>query len=148
MARILGIDYGERRIGLAVSDPTATIAQPLPPILRRRGKRPPVQSILDIMTEYDVEQVVVGLPLTLEGGDSEWTTEVRAFADRLEERSGRTVSLLDERMTSVMAERAVRSLGLKRRERERKDRIDTAAALIILQLFLSRSRAHEGTAEP
>ena len=145
MARILGIDYGERRIGLAVSDPTGTIAQPLPPILRRRGKRPPVQAILELMTAYDVEQVVVGLPLTLEGGDSEWTSEVRTFAERLGERSGRSVSLLDERMTSVMAERTVRSLGLKRRERERKDRVDTTAAMIILQLFLSRSHGREET---
>jgi putative pre-16S rRNA nuclease len=148
MARILGIDYGERRIGLAVSDPTGTIAQPLPPILRRRGKRPPIQSILERISDYDVERVVVGLPLTLEGVDSEWTTEVRSFADRLAQRSGRPVSLLDERMTSVMAERTVRSLGLKRRERERKDRVDTTAAIIILQLFLSRSQKPEGTHEP
>jgi len=147
MGRILGIDYGERRIGLAVSDPTGTIAQPLSPIVRRRGKRPPIQAILEIMTEHEVEHVVVGLPLTLEGQDSEWTAEVRAFAERLGQRSGRPVSLLDERMTSVMAERAVRSLGLRRRERERKDRVDTTAALIILQLFLSRSAGREGRSE-
>jgi putative pre-16S rRNA nuclease len=146
MKRVLGIDYGERRVGLAMSDPTATIATPLPPILRRKGKRPPVQAIIEIMDANDIDRAVVGLPLSLDGDDSEWTTEVRAFAAKLAERSGRGVDLLDERMTSVMAERAVRSLGLPRHERERKDRIDTAAAQIILQLYLDRTAS--ATSEP
>jgi putative Holliday junction resolvase len=141
VGRTLAIDYGERRIGLAVSDPTGTLAQPLPALLRRRGKRPPVQAILDTMTEYDVSRAVVGLPLSLEGQDTEWTIEVRRFAGRLAERAGIDVFLVDERMTSVAAERAVRSLGLPRAERERKDRIDTAAAMLILQAFLDRALA-------
>ena len=82
----------------------------------------------------------MGLPLTLEGGESDWTREVRAFGDRLAERAGLPVAWLDERMTSVRAERAVRSLGLPKRERERKDRIDAAAAVLILQAFLDRER--------
>jgi putative Holliday junction resolvase len=127
-----------RRVGLALSDPTATIATPLPPLVRRKGKRPPFRTIMEIMEANDVRHAVVGLPLSLEGDDTDWTTEVRTFAATLAQRSGRDVSLLDERMTSVMAERAVRSLGLKRRERERKDRIDTAAAQITLQLYLNR----------
>jgi putative Holliday junction resolvase len=141
VGRTLAIDYGERRIGLAVSDPTGTLAQPLPVLLRRRGKRPPVQAILDTMTASDVSRAVVGLPLSLEGDDTEWTIEVRRFAARLAERAGIDVFLVDERMTSVAAERAVRSLGLPRAERERKDRVDTAAAMLILQAFLDRARA-------
>lgn len=141
MGRALAIDFGERRIGLALSDPTATLAQPLPAMLRRRGKRPPVQAILDLMSEYDVERAVVGLPLALDGEDTDWTREVRDFAAKLARRAGIDVFLVDERMTSVAAERAVRSIGLPRGERERKDRIDTAAAMLILQAFLDRSRA-------
>ncbi len=140
MARVLGIDYGERRVGLALSDPTATLAQPLPPLLRRKGKRPPVQALLDLAREHAVDRIVVGLPLSLEGTDTAWTTEVRAFAAKLAERAGLPVALLDERLTSVMAERAVRALGLKRSQREEKTRIDTAAAVLILQLFLDRAR--------
>lgn len=140
MGRTLAIDYGERRVGLAISDPTATLAQPLPAILRRRGKRPPVQAILELMEARDVDRAVVGLPLSLEGADTEWTAEVRDFALRVARRSARPVFLIDERMTSVQAERTVRSIGLPRGERERKDRIDTAAAMLILQAFLDRSR--------
>ncbi|HSL71272.1 MAG TPA: Holliday junction resolvase RuvX [Longimicrobiales bacterium] len=138
MARIIGIDFGTRRIGLAMSDPTATIAQPLPALTRRAGKRPPVQAIANLVREHDVSAIVVGLPLSLAGDETDWTREVREFGAALAERSGVPVSFLDERMTSVHAEKTVRALGLKRRERERKDRIDTAAALLILQAFLDR----------
>ena len=141
MSRALGIDFGERRIGLALSDPTGTLAQPLPALRRRRGKRPPIRTLLSIIDENDVDRVVVGLPLSLEGTDTDWTRDVRDFAARLAQRAGRGVFLLDERLTSVMAERAVRSLGLRRTERERKDRVDTAAAVLILQLFLDRERS-------
>jgi putative Holliday junction resolvase len=136
VGRILAVDYGERRIGLAVSDPSATIAQPLETLLRRRGKRPPVAAVLDLARAQEVEEIVVGLPLTLEGDDSEWTAEVRAFAQALGERSGLPVHMMDERFTSVQAERVVRSLGLKRSAREEKSRVDSAAAMLILQAHL------------
>ncbi|HEX7051429.1 MAG TPA: Holliday junction resolvase RuvX [Longimicrobiales bacterium] len=138
MARILGIDYGERRIGLAVSDPTTTIAMPLPTLHRRRGKRPPVAAVAEIAREYDVEEAVIGLPLTPEGGESDWTREIRDFGRKLASRAGIRISYLDERFTSAQAERAIRSLGLKKRERERKERIDAAAAVLILQAYLNR----------
>lgn len=140
MPRILGVDYGERRIGLAISDPTATIARPLPTLVRRRGKRPPVAKVTEIAREHEVEEVVVGLPLTPEGEESEWTREVRAFGDALANRGGLIVHYIDERFTSARAERAVRSLGLKKREREEKDRVDAAAAVLILQAFLDSMR--------
>lgn len=138
MGRILGIDFGERRVGLAISDPSATIAQPLPTLARRRGKRPPVEAVARIVEEHQATGIVIGLPLTLEGEESEWTQAVRAFGQRLAERTGVPVTYVDERLTSVRAERAVRSLGLPKRERERKERVDSAAALLILQAFLDR----------
>ncbi len=137
MARILGVDYGERRIGLAVSDPTATIAQPLPTLLRRRGKRPPVAALARIAAEQEAVALVIGLPLTPAGEESDWTREVRAVGDRLAERTGLPITFVDERMTSVRAERAVRSLGLPKARREEKSRVDTAAAILILQAHLN-----------
>lgn len=143
MHRIIGIDYGERRIGIAISDPTATIAQPLTVLRRRAGKRPPVQAVADLVAEHDAVHIVLGLPLTLAGDESDWTREIRQFGDRLAQRTGVGVSFADERMTSVAAERAVRSLGLKRRERERKERVDAAAAVIILQAHLDRMKGQQ-----
>lgn len=140
MPRILGVDYGERRVGLAVSDPTGTIASPLPTLTRRKGKRPPVAPIARLAEEHEASAIVVGLPLTPEGEESDWTREVRAFGDALGERTGLPIAYQDERMTSVRAERAVRSLGLSRQQREEKERIDAAAAVLILQAYLdSRS---------
>jgi putative Holliday junction resolvase len=140
VGRILAVDYGERRIGLALSDPLRMIATPLPTLQRKRGKRPPVQAILDIIQSNDVDAIVVGLPLTLAGTDSDWTREVRAFGDTLSRRSGLPVTFVDERMTSVAAERAVRGIGLPKHERERKERIDAAAAVLILQAHLDALR--------
>jgi putative holliday junction resolvase len=138
VARVLGIDFGERRIGLALSDPSATIAQPLPTLVRRAGKRPPIAAIVEIIQQNDVAHAVVGLPLNLAGDETEWTAVVREFAGKLGERAGVPVDFIDERLTSVQAERAVRSLGLKRSEREQKERIDAAAAVLLLQTFLDR----------
>lgn len=136
MGRFLGVDYGRRRVGVALSDPTGTIAQPLTTIKRRHGKRPPVAGIARLAREHDVDAVVIGLPLTPEGEESEWTRETREFGEKVGQRTGLPAHFVDERMTSARAERAVRSLGLKKREREKKSRVDLAAAVLILQAFL------------
>lgn len=130
------MDYGERRIGLALSDPTNTLASPLDPIVRRRGKRPPVSRIAEIVREHEAGQIVLGLPLGLDGEENDWCAEVRKVGDAIAERAEVPVAYVDERMTSVRAERAVRGIGLRRSEREQKDRIDTAAAQLILQAWL------------
>lgn len=139
MARVLGIDFGERRVGLALSDPSATIAQPLPTLTRRAGKRPPIAAITEIIRQQQVERVVVGLPLNLAGAETEWTATVRDFAATLQQRAGVPVEFLDERLTSVQAERAVRASGLKRSDREQKHRVDAAAAVLLLQMYLDRN---------
>ncbi|HKJ93739.1 MAG TPA: Holliday junction resolvase RuvX, partial [Longimicrobiales bacterium] len=136
MPRVLGVDYGERRIGLALSDPSGMIAQPLTALLRRRGKRPPIAAIERVIQEHDVAELVVGLPLESDGGESDWTRETRAFADKLAQRTGLPLQLQDERMTSARAKRAVRGIGLRKKEREQKGRIDAAAAALILQAYL------------
>lgn len=145
MARTIALDYGERRIGVAVSDPTRTIAQPLTTLQRRAGKRPPWPEIARLVEENEVDEAVVGLPLDLSGDETAWTAEVRRFGDDLARRTGLPVRWIDERMTSVAAERAVRGMGLKRSEREQKERIDAAAAALILDAWLrQRSREAQG----
>jgi len=144
MPRYLGIDYGERRIGLAVSDPTRTIASPLTTLTRRPGKRPPWAELERVIREKEVDAVVVGLPLDLEGAETSWSREVRDFAARLETKTGLKVHFVDERLTSVMAEKAVRGSNLPKGRREEKGRVDEAAAAIILQSFLDRERTRNG----
>lgn len=135
--RILGVDFGKRRIGLALTDPFRVIASPLTTLTRRAGRQPPWQDLLRIIKENEVAGIVVGLPLDLEGEEGEWAGEVRAFGDTLAERSGLPVHWVDERLSSVQAERAVRGSGLKKKQREQKERVDAAAASVILQHFLA-----------
>jgi putative Holliday junction resolvase len=125
---------------VALSDPTGTIASPLDTLTRREGKRPPWPEIRRLVEANEVVGFVVGLPLDLAGEEGEWAGEVRAFGAELARRFGLPVEWVDERLTSVMAERAVRSMGLKRSDREQKGRVDAAAAALILQAHLDRSR--------
>lgn len=134
--RALGVDFGERRIGLAVSDPTNTLATPLETLVRRAGKRPPLKRITEIAAEHGVGQVVVGLPVALDGSENDWCAEIREMGRKLAERLDAPVAFVDERMTSVRAERAVRSVGLSKTSREEKERVDAAAAQLILQAWL------------
>ncbi len=134
--RALGVDFGKKRIGLAVSDPTNTLATPLETVHRRAGKRPPIARIAEIARHFDVAHVVVGLPLGLDGKENPWCVEVRAMAEKLGARLDSEVSFVDERLTSVRAERAIRSMGLSKRDREQKGRVDAAAAQLILQSWL------------
>lgn len=145
LSRTICFDFGERRIGVAASDPTRTIASPLTTVQRRAGKRPPYTELLEIIRDQEADELVVGLPLDLGGDETAWTAEVRAFGDGLASRTGLPVHWMDERMTSVRAERTVRGMGLKRGERERKERVDAAAAALILEgwLALRRNQARQ-----
>lgn len=134
--RALGIDFGEKRIGMAVSDPTNTLATPLETLRRRAGKRPPLKKMAEVAAELDVGQLVVGLPVGLDGEENAWCTEVRTMGVKLGDRLEVPVAFVDERMTSVRAERAVRSTGLSKTAREEKGRVDAAAAQLILQAWL------------
>ena len=92
--------------------------------------------IESIAAEKGAEHLVIGLPLNLEGNETEWCEEVRVFGAKLSKRTSLQVSFVDERMTSVRAERTVRSIGLPKKKRENKARIDAAAAQLILQTWL------------
>ena len=102
--RVLALDYGSARCGCALSDPTGTLATPIDPVLRAATRRG-LARIDALVSEHDVGRVVVGLPLSLSGGDSEQTREARAFAARLRERVSVPVELYDERFTTLIAAR-------------------------------------------
>ncbi len=142
MSRVLGVDYGERRIGVAVSDPTRTIAQPLPTLKRRRGKRPPYVALLDLITEWDVQLIVVGLPVQANGEEGVLSEAVRDFVDGLRRRSDVPVELWDERFTTARARRELARLDLPAKARRQKERVDAMAAMLILQSYLD---AHSGS---
>jgi putative Holliday junction resolvase len=142
--RILAIDLGDKRIGLAVSDPTGTIASPAGHLIRRAGKRPPLTEILERATTLEVAEFVVGLPLDENGDDMERTVEARRFAQALETRSGRPVRLVDERFTTAAALRAIREMGGRIRNRE--GDVDALAATVLLQHALAiGGRGNYGT---
>ncbi len=137
MARILGIDYGERRIGLAVSDPTHVIAQPLTTIIRRDSEAWWDQ-LAAIIAEQEVEAIVVGYPLTLKGSSSRQTEAVERFITRLQERESLPIYRYDERLTSVAARRALQQQGIK--TGHRKEAVDRTAAALMLQDYLDSQR--------
>ena len=134
--RILGVDWGERRIGLAISDPRGVIAAPAGFILRRAGKRPPIAKLITRAQELDASAFVLGLPLDAAGEDTPRAKEVRVVALELERRTGMPVELVDERYTTAEARRAVRELGGK--PEERPGDIDALAATVLLQHALRR----------
>ncbi|MDQ3676558.1 MAG: Holliday junction resolvase RuvX, partial [Actinomycetota bacterium] len=100
----LALDYGSARCGCAISDPTGTLATPIGPVLRP-ATRKGLARLVGLVAEREVERVVVGLPLSLSGGDSAQTLEAREFAARLDERLTVAVELYDERFTTRMAQR-------------------------------------------
>ena len=141
--RIMGIDFGERRTGVALSDSTGTLASPLETIERRPGRRLPLKALEEIARVHEVTELIVGVPLALDGQDTEWTRRVRTAGGELARRLGVPVEFVDERFSSVRAERAVRESGLPKRKRERRDRVDRAAAALILQCWLDRRPSGE-----
>lgn len=146
--RLLAVDYGERRIGLAVSDPTRTIASPAGFIARRTGKRPPIAEIIRQADARGVSGFVLGLPLDGAGEETPRSTEVRRIAEELQKRTGLPVALVDERFSTAAALRAIREMGGS--TRGRKGDVDALAATILLQQYLeveSRRRADAGGAD-
>lgn len=141
VGRILGLDLGERRIGVAISDPDRRLAVPLR-ILERQDDATDAQAIIDLARAEGVTTLVVGHPITLAGAAGAQAKRVEAFADRLAKASGLPLELWDERFTSVQAERTPavpRKGGIKRRRRRRAPADDLAAA-ILLQSYLDRLR--------
>lgn len=134
MQKIIGIDYGKVRIGLAISDQNHIIAFPLKCVQANRDPNKTIQELSLFLSTLDIEKIVLGLPLLFNGKDSELTKDVRLFASRLEAKTGKSIILWDERLTSKQAEKFLIESNVRRKERTRV--VDTMAATLILQSYL------------
>ncbi len=134
--RILGIDYGDRRIGLAVSDPDAIIARGLP-TLRNEGEAEVLAAIRRLVEEHEVAEIVVGLPRNMDDSIGPQAQKTMRFAEGLKV-LGLKVHLVDERLTTEQAKRVMTEAGLSREQQHK--RMDRVAAQLILQIYLDSSR--------
>ncbi|MDD3335365.1 MAG: Holliday junction resolvase RuvX [Eubacteriales bacterium] len=140
MGRVVALDVGDVRIGVAISDPTCTIAQPLE-VYRRIGYGPDSKYVLGLCQRYETNQVLLGLPLNMDGSRGGQAQKAAAFGEVLA-KAGLTVFYQDERMTTVTAERVLID-GSVRRE-DRKQYVDKLAAAVILEQWIASG---QGTTE-
>jgi putative Holliday junction resolvase len=137
VARILAVDYGEKRIGLAVSDELGITASPLMTLVRRSDDET-VRQIAQLASKLRVTQIVVGLPRRTDAQEGEMERKVKAFAEKLRQAISVPVVLFDERFTTRIAEQVLLEADLSRRKRKQvRDRL---AAVILLQSFLEAQR--------
>ena len=132
--RILGIDYGRRRIGLAISDEAAFLARPLDPYQRTHSLQKDLESLARLAREFEAGAIVVGLPLNMDASKGEMALEVEDFVAQLQQVSKIRVIVSDERLTSAEAERVLLEGDVKRKDRKRLR--DGLAATLILQGYL------------
>lgn len=136
--RILAVDWGELRIGLALSDETQLLSSPLTTLVRRRGKRFPMPRFLELVATHHPVGLLVGLPLSPEGSENDSTRAARELAAGLAGRTGLPFELWDERMTTSRALRVVREQGGS--TRGRREDVDALAASVLLQHYLDSRR--------
>jgi putative Holliday junction resolvase len=133
MMRVLALDVGDRRVGVAISDPTQIIARSLK-VIQGGSRQEDLASVARLVEEYEVEKVVVGYPRSLDGEAHAQAEKVERYAAGLAEALNVPVLLWDERFSTVSAERLMREAGL--RGRKKRERIDAVAAAVILQDYL------------
>jgi len=132
VARILGIDYGEKRIGLAISDPLLIIAHPLTFVEK-------LEDIKEIINKYpDLEEIVIGLPKSMSGEIKESAQKVLSFVEELKKQITVPIKTWDERLTTVAMQKSLISLGVSRKKRKKK--IDQSAAAYMLQGYLDAKK--------
>ena len=135
-SRVLGIDYGKRYVGVAISDPLSITAQGLCTIYRKRAdkQRQTLSSLSSICEEYSVSSIVIGLPKNLDGSENERCEHTYDFAALLHKKTGLPIYLWDERLTTVAGDREMDFLGIK--NKDKKSHSDELAAMMILQGFM------------
>ena len=137
LARYISVDYGEKRIGLAIADTIGMLASPAGFIARRAGKRAPIAEIIRRAVALEARGFIVGLPLDGDGNETAWTTEVRRVGDELGRRTNLPVRFLDERYTTAISLRTIREMDGS--TRGRKGDVDAMAAAVLLQNALNVS---------
>ena len=138
LARFMSIDYGEKRVGLAISDPIGMIASPAGFIPRRAGKRAPIAEIIRRAEALEARGFLLGLPLDGDGNETEWTAEVRRVGTEINKRTNLPVEYRDERYTTSASLRTIAEMGGS--TRGRKGDVDAMAAAILLQQALDAAR--------
>ena len=136
--RILGIDYGDRRIGLSVSDMLYITAQPLD-FLNVNGDKDAISKIKPYISEYNIEKIVLGLPKNMDGTEGERAAKTRRFSEKLNIEFGIEIDFFDERMTTISAERALNSMNVRGSDKK-KGKKDMLSAAIILQGYMEKNK--------
>ncbi len=142
--RVLALDFGKKRIGLAVSDPLGVTAQGLETLHRTRI-RDDLEALSRLVRDYNVRLILVGMPLHMSGGESRQSEYTREFSERLQQHTGVPVRYWDERWTSVQAERVLRESGMGKEKRA--SAIDRLSAVILLESYLDSPRARTEPAD-
>jgi len=134
--RVMGLDFGSKTVGVAISDSLGITAQGIETIKRERESkiRPTLQRIEELIEMHDVKKVVLGLPKNMNGTEGERVEKTRAFGEDIERRTGLEIIYWDERLTTVAAEKALIEMNVRRENR--KDYVDEIAAIFILQGYL------------
>jgi putative Holliday junction resolvase len=133
--RAIAIDLGQRRVGIAKSDPMRIITQPHGTLARKMGDEQLVATIAKLCIDEEVSDIVVGLPLHMDGREGEGAAEARKFAAKLQAKTGCKIVLWDERLSTVSAQRHMTEIGVK--TRDKKGVVDQYAAEMILQSYLA-----------
>ena len=135
--RKMGIDYGDKRIGIALTDALCIISSPFE-VYKNKGETDALNHIVELIKNYDVDEVAMGLPLNMDGSEGERALIHRAFGEKLASLSGVKVNFVDERLTSAEAEEILISSGVRREKR--KELIDKISAQIILQTYIDMNK--------
>lgn len=143
--RIMGLDFGSRTVGVAVSDSLLITAQGVEIIERKEENklRRTLARIEELIVEYEVEEIVLGLPRNMNGTEGERVELTREFGEKLERRTGLPVILWDERLTTVAAQKAMIEAGMRREKR--KEHVDKVAAVLILEGYLDYRNGKKDT---
>jgi putative holliday junction resolvase len=139
--RSLGLDVGDKRIGVALSDPLGMLASPLL-VIERQDDAADIAAILQIVKQCKVEKIIVGLPQSMNGTIGAQAEKVKLFGEKLKKESPAPVDFRDERLSTVSAKRMIREAGT-RKSNKKKGEYDAAAAAIILQTFLDEYKPLE-----
>jgi putative holliday junction resolvase len=140
--RSLGLDVGDKRTGVAISDPLGILASPLI-VFEHTDDAGDVAKILQLVKQYAIDIIIIGLPQSMNGSIGSQAEKVKAFSDRLKELSPVPLEFRDERLTTVMAKQMLEQAGSKKSVKGKKGEYDSAAAAIILQSYLNEARPLE-----
>ena len=136
MSRLLGIDYGTVRIGLALSDPTGTLASPLP-FLPNQSPHQVTQALSELIQTHQITTLIIGLPRNMDGTYGPSAQKVRDFISQIQKDILLPITPIDERLTTAQASKQLAGIGLSQKELRKK--VDSSAACLILQQYLDRS---------